>query len=111
MEKIQKKTNSLLDAVNKQKKTKVLGPRDQGFVIEGLGVDVNNLLETNMVPDTQTDVFYNELSDVESVGVRINDDFEAMMVMRKYKDDFESSDDVKEEIKSKIRGKIGFSKS
>ncbi|UPW36480.1 hypothetical protein [Sigmofec virus UA08Rod_4577] len=60
-------------------------PANRGRVIPNLGVDINKLIETNTVPDTHAEVIYNELSEIESVGIRVNDNFKAMALTQGYK--------------------------
>lgn len=56
--------------------------RDCGKVLEGLAPDINKLIETHQVPASGVDVAYNQLEEISQVGVRINDDFDMLMVMR-----------------------------
>lgn len=60
-------------------------PACRGRVIPGLAPNINMLIETNTVPDTHGEVIYNQLSTLEDVGVRINDDFKAMALAEGYK--------------------------
>lgn len=56
--------------------------RDKGLVIDGLYPDINKMIEDHTIPDTIADVVYNQLSEIEDVGCRINDDFDAIIVAR-----------------------------
>lgn len=56
--------------------------RDKGLVIDGLYPDINKMIEDHTIPDTTADVVYNQLSDIQDVGCRINDDFDAIIVAR-----------------------------
>lgn len=57
--------------------------RDLGKVIEGLAPDLQKMIDTHTIPATSAEVVYNQLEDIKSVGCRINDDFEAIMLSRK----------------------------
>ena len=59
--------------------------RDKGVVILGLAPDITKLITDHVIPDTSAEVVYNQLEDVKSVGCRINDDFDAIMLARKLK--------------------------
>lgn len=50
--------------------------RDLGIVFKGLAPDINDLIENHKVSDVSADVIYNEISNIEEVGCRINDDFD-----------------------------------
>lgn len=56
--------------------------RDRGVVIEGLAPDLNKMIETGIVPDCGTDVVYNQLEDIESIGCRVSDVFQAMVMQK-----------------------------
>lgn len=56
--------------------------RDVGKVIQGLAPDINQMLKTHVVPNAASDVVYNQLMELEQVGVRINDDFDMLMIAR-----------------------------
>lgn len=56
--------------------------RDVGQVIEGLAPDINVMLKTHVVPTSASDVVYNQIQELKDVGVRINDDFDALMIAR-----------------------------
>lgn len=57
--------------------------KDVGVVIEGLAPDLQKMIDTHNIPAVSADVVYNQLEDIKSVGCRINDDFEAIMLSRK----------------------------
>lgn len=52
--------------------------RDLGRTIEGMAVDMTAAIETGIVQDTGVDIEFNELVDVELVGSRIHDQFDAL---------------------------------
>lgn len=56
---------------------------DLGKVIEGLAPDLQNMIDTHNIPAVSAEVVYNQIEDVKSVGCRINDEFEAIMLSRK----------------------------
>lgn len=56
--------------------------RDVGRVIEGLAPDINSMLKTHVVPSSASDVVYNQIEELKDIGVRINDDFDALMIAR-----------------------------
>lgn len=59
--------------------------RDLGLVIDGLFPDIEDLIVNGKISDTASSVVYNELSDIKSVGVRVNDEFDAIMLSRAIK--------------------------
>lgn len=56
--------------------------RDMGKVIPDLYTDVEDLIVNHKISDTTAQVVYNELSDIKSVGIRVNDDFDAIVISR-----------------------------
>lgn len=58
--------------------------RDVGLVIVGLNVDINNMIETHSIPSTASDVVYNDISDIDEVGSRIDDTFDGIMIARAF---------------------------
>ena len=56
--------------------------RDRGVVIEGLAPDLNKMIETGIVPDCGTDVVYNQLENIEDIGCRVSDVFQAMVMQK-----------------------------
>ncbi len=58
--------------------------KDVGLVIVGLNVDINNMIETHSIPATASDVVYNDISDIEDVGSRIDDTFDGIMIARAF---------------------------
>ena len=56
--------------------------RDVGQTIEGLAPDINAMIKTHLIPNAASDVVYNQLVELEQIGVRVNDDFDLLMVMR-----------------------------
>lgn len=65
-----------------RQKCKYNKKRDVGTVLEGLCPDKNAMIESHTIPATMSDVVYNELSNIEHVGSRIDDDFDAIQVSR-----------------------------
>lgn len=57
---------------------------DIGLVIVGLNVDINDMIETHSIPATAADVVYNDISDIEDVGNRIDDTFDGIMIARAF---------------------------
>lgn len=57
---------------------------DLGVVIHGLSPDINAMIESGVVPDSATEVIYNQLSSIEEVGCRVSDTFEAIMLQRSF---------------------------
>lgn len=57
--------------------------KDVGKVILGLAPDLQAMIDSHNIPMTTAEVVYNQIEDIKSVGVRINDDFEAIMLSRK----------------------------
>lgn len=58
--------------------------RDLGVVIHGLSPDINNMIETGTVPDSEAEIVHNQLSSLEEVGSRVSDKFEAIMLQRSF---------------------------
>ena len=56
--------------------------RDRGVVIEGLAPDLNKMIETGLVPDSGTDIVYNQLENIEDIGCRVSDVFQAMVMQK-----------------------------
>lgn len=57
---------------------------DIGLVIVGLNVDINDMIETHSIPATAADVVYNDISDIDDVGNRIDDTFDGIMIARAF---------------------------
>lgn len=57
--------------------------KDLGKVIKGLAPDIQAMIDSHNIPTTTADVVYNQIEDIKSVGFRINDEFEAIMLSRK----------------------------
>lgn len=57
---------------------------DLGTIIDGLAPDLNKMIESGVVPDSASEIVYNQLDDIKSVGYRVNDVFEAIMLQRHY---------------------------
>lgn len=56
--------------------------RDIGKVIKGLAPDLQAMIDSHNIPETSADVVYNQIEDIKAVGVRINDEFEGIMLSR-----------------------------
>lgn len=56
--------------------------KDRGVVIEGLAPDLNKMIETGLVPDSGTEIVYNQLENIESIGCRVSDVFQAMVMQK-----------------------------
>lgn len=50
--------------------------RDLGLVFKGLSPDINALITDGKVSGTPQNVIYNQMSELEDIGVRFNDDFD-----------------------------------
>ena len=50
--------------------------RDLGLVFKGLSPDINALITDGKVSGTPQNVVYNQMSELEDIGVRFNDDFD-----------------------------------
>lgn len=59
--------------------------KDIGKVIPGLFPDIDELIDTHKVTDNSAEVVYNGIQEIEKVGVRINDEFDAIMLSRALK--------------------------
>lgn len=59
--------------------------RDLGIVIKGLAVNVQKMLDTGVIQDSSARVVYNEITNIKDVGIRVNDDFDAIMLARALK--------------------------
>ena len=66
-------------------KCKFDSKKDLGLVIDGLFPDNEDLIVNGKISDTSSSVVYNNLSDIKSVGVRVNDEFDAIMLSRALK--------------------------
>ena len=58
--------------------------RDLGVTIQGLSPDLNKIIETGTVPDSEAEIVHNQLSSLEQVGSRISDKFEAIILQRSF---------------------------
>lgn len=50
--------------------------RDLGLVFKGLAPDINALITDGKVSGTPQNVVYNQITELEDIGVRFNDDFD-----------------------------------
>lgn len=71
--------------------TKFDKTKDIGLVFEGLAPDINDLIENHKIGDVSSDVVYNEISKIEEVGCRINDDFDMYKYYKNFNDKFRIS--------------------
>lgn len=56
--------------------------RDVGKTLQGLAPDINAMIKTHTIPDSSGTEVYNQLAELSQIGVRINDDFDAIMISR-----------------------------
>lgn len=54
----------------------------RGKIVPNLGIDLNAIIETGTVPDTVSEILYNQITEIEHVGSRVNDPFQAMLTQR-----------------------------
>lgn len=59
--------------------------RDIGKVIPGLFPNIDELIDAHKVTDNSAQVIYNGIQEIEKVGIRINDEFDAIMLSRALK--------------------------
>lgn len=64
------------------RKCKFNKDRDLGLVIPGLFPDIEDMINNHRIPDTASQVIYNDIQEIKDVGIRINDDFDAIMLSR-----------------------------
>lgn len=55
---------------------------DLGLTMQGLGVDVNEMIETGTVSNDEAEVVYNQLQELSDVGCKVTDDFDMLVVAR-----------------------------
>lgn len=60
--------------------------RDVGLVFKGLAPDINALIQDGKVSGTPQNVMYNQISEIEDVGVRFNDDFDLYKYYKSFND-------------------------
>ncbi len=63
----------------------VIPPRTLGVTLPGLGVDINQVIQTQTIPNDVTDVVYNDLKEISEVGFRVNNDFDLLMIAKGFK--------------------------
>lgn len=59
--------------------------KDVGKVIPGLFPNIDELIDTHKITDNSAEVVYNGIQEIEKVGIRINDEFDAIMLSRALK--------------------------
>lgn len=59
--------------------------KDVGKVIPGLFPNIDELIDTHKITDNSAEVVYNGIQEIENVGIRINDEFDAIMLSRALK--------------------------
>lgn len=57
-------------------------PDTRGLVFEGLGVNINEVIETHVISDKSQEVSSNELERIEDVGFCINEDFDMFRILK-----------------------------
>lgn len=63
----------------------VVPPRTLGVTLPGLGIDVNQIIQTQTIPNDVTEVVYNNLREISQVGFRVNNDFDLLMIAKGFK--------------------------
>ena len=63
----------------------VIPPRTLGVTLPGLAVDINQIIQTQTIPNDVTEVVYNDLKEISQVGFRVNNDFDLMMIAKGFK--------------------------
>lgn len=66
--------------------TKFDKDKDLGLVFKGLAPDINALITDGKVSGTPQNVVYNQMSELEDVGVRFNDDFDMYKYYKSFND-------------------------
>ena len=66
--------------------TKFDKDKDLGLVFKGLAPDINALITDGKVSGTPQNVVYNQMSELEEVGVRFNDDFDLYKYYKSFND-------------------------
>lgn len=57
-------------------------PDTRGIVFEGLGVNINEVIETHVISDQSQEVSSNELERIEQVGCCISEDFDMFRILK-----------------------------
>lgn len=63
----------------------VIPPRTLGVTLPGLAVDINQIIQTQTIPNDVADIVYNDLKEISQVGFRVNNDFDLMMIAKGFK--------------------------
>lgn len=56
--------------------------RDWGPTIQGLGRDVQKMIDTGTVESNGAEIIYNQIEEIEGVGAKICDDFDMLVISR-----------------------------
>lgn len=75
-------------------KCKFKKDRDLGVVIKGLGVDINDLITNHKVGSSKADVVFNQFSELEQIGCRINDDFDLYQYYKSFNNEMKLNSSV-----------------
>ncbi len=57
-------------------------PDTRGPVIEGLGVNINEVVETHVISDSSQEVSSNELQRIEDIGFKVCEDFDMFRILK-----------------------------
>lgn len=63
----------------------VIPPRTLGVTLPGLAVDINQIIQTQTIPNDVSDIVYNDLKEISEVGFRVNNNFDLMMIAKGFK--------------------------
>lgn len=55
---------------------------DLGLTMQGLGVDVNEMIETGTISNDEAEVVYNQMQELADVGSKVTDDFDLLVISR-----------------------------
>lgn len=84
------KTTKQLEAIRKKACStfygkNVIPPCTLGVTLPSLSVDINQIIETQTIPNDLTEVVYNDLKEINQVGFRVNNDFDLLMIAKGFK--------------------------
>lgn len=57
-------------------------PDTRGPVLEGLGVNINEVVETHVITDQSQEVSSNELQRIEDIGFKVCEDFDMFRILK-----------------------------
>lgn len=63
----------------------IIPPCTLGITLPGLAVDINQIIQTQTIPNDVTEVVYNDLKEISQVGFRVNNDFDLIMIAKGFK--------------------------